>query len=60
MSAWLLNVDNYGWLLKFVKNEEYVWWFVFDSDEESNEVDLSTSEDWDVKTVTSTLKLYLR
>uniref|UniRef100_A0A8C2WZH4 Rho GTPase activating protein 10 n=1 Tax=Cyclopterus lumpus TaxID=8103 RepID=A0A8C2WZH4_CYCLU len=28
-------------------------------DEESNEVDLSTSEDWDVKTVTSTLKLYL-
>uniref|UniRef100_A0AAQ4P1M4 Rho GTPase activating protein 10 n=1 Tax=Gasterosteus aculeatus aculeatus TaxID=481459 RepID=A0AAQ4P1M4_GASAC len=25
----------------------------------SNEVDLSTSEDWDVKTVTSTLKLYL-
>uniref|UniRef100_A0A8C2WXG7 Rho GTPase-activating protein 10 n=1 Tax=Cyclopterus lumpus TaxID=8103 RepID=A0A8C2WXG7_CYCLU len=29
-------------------------------DEESNEVDLSTSEDWDVKTVTSTLKLYLR
>ncbi|KAM8880062.1 rho GTPase-activating protein 10 isoform 2-T2 [Spinachia spinachia] len=29
-------------------------------DEESNEVDLSTSEDWDVKTLTSTLKLYLR
>ncbi|KAK9540550.1 hypothetical protein VZT92_002995 [Zoarces viviparus] len=29
-------------------------------DEESNEVDLSTSEDWDVKTVTSALKLYLR
>ncbi|TNN89548.1 Rho GTPase-activating protein 10 [Liparis tanakae] len=28
--------------------------------EESDEVDLSTSEDWDVKTVTSTLKLYLR
>ncbi|XP_029289393.1 rho GTPase-activating protein 10 isoform X2 [Cottoperca gobio] len=29
-------------------------------DETSNEVDLSTSEDWDVKTVTSALKLYLR
>ncbi|KAJ8000663.1 hypothetical protein DPEC_G00182700 [Dallia pectoralis] len=29
-------------------------------DEKSNNVDLSTSEDWDVKTITSTLKLYLR
>ncbi|XP_068177795.1 rho GTPase-activating protein 10 isoform X2 [Antennarius striatus] len=29
-------------------------------DEKSNEVDLSTSEDWDVKTITSSLKLYLR
>ncbi|CAB1416320.1 unnamed protein product [Pleuronectes platessa] len=29
-------------------------------DEKSNEVDLSASEDWDVKTITSTLKLYLR
>lgn len=29
-------------------------------DEKSCEVDLSTSEDWDVKTITSTLKLYLR
>nr|XP_046181746.1 rho GTPase-activating protein 10-like [Oncorhynchus gorbuscha] len=29
-------------------------------DEKSNDVDLSTSEDWDVKTITSTLKLYLR
>ncbi|XP_042340730.1 rho GTPase-activating protein 10 isoform X2 [Plectropomus leopardus] len=29
-------------------------------DEKSNEVDLSTSEDWDVKTITSALKLYLR
>uniref|UniRef100_A0A8D3EA42 Rho GTPase activating protein 10 n=1 Tax=Scophthalmus maximus TaxID=52904 RepID=A0A8D3EA42_SCOMX len=28
-------------------------------DEKSCEVDLSTSEDWDVKTITSTLKLYL-
>uniref|UniRef100_A0AAQ5XIR7 Rho GTPase activating protein 10 n=1 Tax=Amphiprion ocellaris TaxID=80972 RepID=A0AAQ5XIR7_AMPOC len=28
-------------------------------DEKSNEVDLSTSEDWDVKTITSALKLYL-
>ncbi|XP_068177798.1 rho GTPase-activating protein 10 isoform X4 [Antennarius striatus] len=28
-------------------------------DEKSNEVDLSTSEDWDVKTITSSLKLYL-
>lgn len=30
------------------------------SDEKSNEVDLSASEDWDVKTITSALKLYLR
>lgn len=29
-------------------------------DEKSNEVDLSGSEDWDVKTITSALKLYLR
>ncbi|XP_070777156.1 rho GTPase-activating protein 10 isoform X7 [Enoplosus armatus] len=29
-------------------------------DEKSNEVDLCTSEDWDVKTITSALKLYLR
>ncbi|XP_031132915.1 rho GTPase-activating protein 10 isoform X3 [Sander lucioperca] len=29
-------------------------------DEKSNEVDMSTSEDWDVKTITSALKLYLR
>ncbi|XP_037620520.1 rho GTPase-activating protein 10 isoform X1 [Sebastes umbrosus] len=29
-------------------------------DENSNDVDLSASEDWDVKTVTSALKLYLR
>lgn len=29
-------------------------------DEKSNEVDLSTSEDWDIKTITSSLKLYLR
>lgn len=29
-------------------------------DEKSNEVDLSTSEDWDVKTITSALKLYMR
>uniref|UniRef100_A0A672G0L6 Rho GTPase activating protein 10 n=1 Tax=Salarias fasciatus TaxID=181472 RepID=A0A672G0L6_SALFA len=29
-------------------------------DEKSNEVDLSASEDWDVKTITSALKLYLR
>ncbi|KAM6972805.1 rho GTPase-activating protein 10 isoform 2-T2 [Aplochiton taeniatus] len=29
-------------------------------DEKSNEVDLSTSEEWDVKTITSALKLYLR
>ncbi|XP_052341197.1 rho GTPase-activating protein 10-like [Oncorhynchus keta] len=30
------------------------------TDEKSNDVDLSTCEDWDVKTITSTLKLYLR
>ncbi|XP_077574994.1 rho GTPase-activating protein 10 isoform X2 [Stigmatopora nigra] len=29
-------------------------------DEKSIEVDLSTNEDWDVKTITSALKLYLR
>lgn len=29
-------------------------------DEKSSEVDLSTSEDWDVKIITSALKLYLR
>uniref|UniRef100_A0A672Z0T9 Rho GTPase activating protein 10 n=1 Tax=Sphaeramia orbicularis TaxID=375764 RepID=A0A672Z0T9_9TELE len=29
-------------------------------DEKSNDVDLSASEDWDVKTITSALKLYLR
>uniref|UniRef100_A0A3Q3FY20 Rho GTPase-activating protein 10 n=1 Tax=Labrus bergylta TaxID=56723 RepID=A0A3Q3FY20_9LABR len=29
-------------------------------DEKTVEVDLTTSEDWDVKTITSTLKLYLR
>uniref|UniRef100_A0A3P8YDR9 Rho GTPase-activating protein 10 n=1 Tax=Esox lucius TaxID=8010 RepID=A0A3P8YDR9_ESOLU len=29
-------------------------------DEKSNDVDLCASEEWDVKTVTSTLKLYLR
>lgn len=33
---------------------------VIHSDEKSNEVDLSASEDWDVKTITSALKLYLR
>lgn len=33
---------------------------VIHSDEKSNDVDLSTSEDWDVKTITSALKLYLR
>ncbi|XP_024115732.1 rho GTPase-activating protein 10 [Oryzias melastigma] len=29
-------------------------------DEKSNEVDLSGSDDWDIKTITSALKLYLR
>uniref|UniRef100_A0A8C7ZI86 Rho GTPase-activating protein 10 n=1 Tax=Oryzias sinensis TaxID=183150 RepID=A0A8C7ZI86_9TELE len=29
-------------------------------DEKSKEVDLSASEDWDIKTITSALKLYLR
>ncbi|XP_026214931.1 rho GTPase-activating protein 10 isoform X1 [Anabas testudineus] len=29
-------------------------------DEKSNEVDLCASEDWDIKTITSALKLYLR
>ncbi|KAK9981157.1 hypothetical protein ABG768_000718 [Culter alburnus] len=29
-------------------------------DEKSNEIDLAASEDWDVKTITSALKLYLR
>ncbi|XP_049576195.1 rho GTPase-activating protein 10 [Syngnathus scovelli] len=29
-------------------------------DEKSNDVDLCTSEEWDVKTITSALKLYLR
>ncbi|KAM9770794.1 rho GTPase-activating protein 10 isoform 1-T1 [Menidia menidia] len=29
-------------------------------DEKSNDVDLTTSEDWDTKTITSALKLYLR
>ncbi|XP_034713545.1 rho GTPase-activating protein 10 isoform X3 [Etheostoma cragini] len=29
-------------------------------DEKSNEVEMSTGEDWDVKTITSALKLYLR
>ncbi|XP_051561529.1 rho GTPase-activating protein 10-like isoform X1 [Myxocyprinus asiaticus] len=29
-------------------------------DEKSSEVDLATSEEWDVKTITSALKLYLR
>uniref|UniRef100_A0A665TZ09 Rho GTPase-activating protein 10 n=1 Tax=Echeneis naucrates TaxID=173247 RepID=A0A665TZ09_ECHNA len=29
-------------------------------DEKNNEVDLSTSMDWDIKTITSALKLYLR
>ncbi|XP_035993428.1 rho GTPase-activating protein 10 isoform X1 [Fundulus heteroclitus] len=29
-------------------------------DEKNNDVDLSASEDWDVKTITSALKLYLR
>ncbi|XP_033824328.1 rho GTPase-activating protein 10 [Periophthalmus magnuspinnatus] len=29
-------------------------------DEKSNDVDLAASEDWDVKTITSALKLYLR
>ncbi|KAM3624096.1 uncharacterized protein V6R79_018857 [Siganus canaliculatus] len=29
-------------------------------DEKSSDVDLSTSEDWDIKTITSALKLYLR
>uniref|UniRef100_A0A9J8CV94 Rho GTPase activating protein 10 n=1 Tax=Cyprinus carpio carpio TaxID=630221 RepID=A0A9J8CV94_CYPCA len=29
-------------------------------DEKSSEIDLATSEDWDVKTITSALKLYLR
>lgn len=29
-------------------------------DEKSNEVDLSANEEWDVKTITSALKLYLR
>lgn len=33
---------------------------VIRSDEKSNEVDLSASEDWDIKTITSALKLYLR
>ena len=32
----------------------------FDAEEKSHEVDLSTSEEWDVKTITSALKLYLR
>lgn len=33
---------------------------MFCLDEKSNEMDLSASEDWDVKTITSALKLYLR
>lgn len=34
--------------------------FMIYSDEKTNEVDLSTGEDWDIKTITSSLKLYLR
>lgn len=34
--------------------------FVILIDEKSDEVGLSASEDWDVKTITSALKLYLR
>lgn len=33
---------------------------VIRSDERASEVDLSASEDWDIKTITSSLKLYLR
>lgn len=33
---------------------------VIHSDEKASEVDLSTSEEWDIKTITSALKLYLR
>lgn len=33
---------------------------VIHSDEKTSEVDLSTSEEWDIKTITSALKLYLR
>lgn len=56
-----------------VSYEQYTFFFFFSSgkckinicllfslDEKSNEIDLSASEDWDVKTITSALKLYLR
>ncbi|XP_037545774.1 rho GTPase-activating protein 10 [Nematolebias whitei] len=34
--------------------------YVQEKHEKSNEVDLSASEEWDIKTITSALKLYLR
>lgn len=34
--------------------------FVIHSDEKASEVDLSANDDWDIKTITSALKLYLR
>ncbi|XP_067260986.1 rho GTPase-activating protein 10 isoform X2 [Chanodichthys erythropterus] len=43
--------------ISFVKNSINA---VEARDEKSNEIDLATSEDWDVKTITSALKLYLR
>uniref|UniRef100_A0A8C8F9P3 Rho GTPase activating protein 10 n=1 Tax=Oncorhynchus tshawytscha TaxID=74940 RepID=A0A8C8F9P3_ONCTS len=43
--------------LSFVKNAINA---IETRDEKSNDVDLSTCEEWDVKTITSTLKLYLR
>ncbi|CAB1327249.1 unnamed protein product [Coregonus sp. 'balchen'] len=49
------QLDDVG--LSFVKNAINA---IETRDEKSNDVDLSTCEDWDVKTVTSTLKLYMR
>uniref|UniRef100_A0A8C7HQQ4 Rho GTPase activating protein 10 n=1 Tax=Oncorhynchus kisutch TaxID=8019 RepID=A0A8C7HQQ4_ONCKI len=49
------QLDDVG--LSFVKNAINA---IETRDEKSNDVDLSTCEDWDVKTITSTLKLYLR
>uniref|UniRef100_A0A8C9Y2G5 Rho GTPase-activating protein 10 n=1 Tax=Sander lucioperca TaxID=283035 RepID=A0A8C9Y2G5_SANLU len=57
---YLLGIDDQGLYRVVGVSSKVQKLLLLMIDEKSNEVDMSTSEDWDVKTITSALKLYLR
>uniref|UniRef100_A0A8C9Y2F6 Rho GTPase activating protein 10 n=1 Tax=Sander lucioperca TaxID=283035 RepID=A0A8C9Y2F6_SANLU len=56
---YLLGIDDQGLYRVVGVSSKVQKLLLLMIDEKSNEVDMSTSEDWDVKTITSALKLYL-